>query len=99
MAAKGNLFLALSPGSYDLVDNFRLLGMAGSGQDRGKTQGDRFKCSGTEKKDKNLFNRTTRGRAGKEALCTRHLHIFKILPNKVHNEFNLVPYDPEEFSE
>lgn len=39
VAAKGNLFLALSGGKYDLVDDFRLFGMAGSGQDRGKTLG------------------------------------------------------------
>lgn len=60
---------------------------------------DRFKCSGAEKKGKNLFSRRTRGRVEKEALSTRHLHIFKILPNKVHNEFNSVPYGPEECSE
>lgn len=62
-------------------------------------KGDRFKCLGIEKKDKILFNRRTWGSVEKEALSTRHLHIFKILPNKVHNEFNSVPYGPEEFSE
>lgn len=100
VAAKGNLFLALSGGSYDLVDNFRLFGMAGSIEARHWVlKGDIFKCLGTEKEDKNLFNRKTRGSVEKEALSTRHLHIFKIFPNKVHNEFNSVPYGPEEFSE
>lgn len=39
------------------------------------------------------------GVEGSPLYPTRRLHAFKILPSEVHNEFNSVPYGPEECSE
>lgn len=96
-ASKGNQ-LALSGGNYDNFDNFRLFGMAGSGQDTGETLGYKRRdlSAQVQKKRTKIYSTKEQGEGWKRK--PRHLSIFKILPNKVHNEFNSVPYGPEECS-
>lgn len=74
-ASKGNQ-LALSGGNYDHFDNFRLFGMAGSGQDTGETLGYKrrdLSAQVQKKKDKNLFNKRARRRVEKEAQTSAHI--------------------------
>lgn len=113
MAARYRRVLAFPNNNCHFVDGSKFCGwlaVAKIEEKCGTIDRERVKCPGLEKimikkkKDKkNLLNRRTiktwEGGEGSPLCFTRHLHVFKILPNKVHNEFNSVPYGPEECSE